>query len=553
MRVVRARLPLFLLAATLASAPALGQVTLVAVDPRDQLGSIQFNRLGEPADREIDTLPFSLKEGDLIRGSSSTAVAQFQCGNGTVTYQGAFRARMKPSPSEGCQLEILPGPAGDSAVYVENEGSTLQDGEVVFGTGGTWFALEVGHDSGDPRRKVVVFESWVWLLRKTPRGKARAAPEHEDRVRRLRDGVCRRVDTSLEVRDDLSRFEETGISDAEYRTAAEVYARAAVDHAIRLGTVTDGSAARAELEALYSAVLRNPGCRTAPGCRRVELATRLYRLGLAHQAILHFDSVRVLERTRLESLGVDPDRLRSLLPERDRRAFDRRLEERRDHAPRPPGRYSIDFDQGLRRGFDGRGQIVSTLSPGHGIGPATYGTIEVSVLGQRRHSGTANPRRAANHAMIYDSTCECGCSGGDPDLGTSTERPPLGNILIVSEDDDSTDPNDASEGGLLSFVFSKPVTIEGLTVKDLEEGGELRFYRHPNSKVSFREQKLSPTGDRDWRRIGGDHGTPAPRANYQKLRPVPGVRRLEVEINGSGAVDNILFALPESGDRPRRN
>jgi len=60
----------------------------------------------------------------------------------------------------------------------------------------------------------------------------------------------------------------------------------------------------------------------------------------------------------------------------------------------------------------------------------------------------------SNSAMIFDSTCggnATGCSGGDNDL----YKPMLGNSLIISEDGDGSDPDDAKDGGILEFDFSE--------------------------------------------------------------------------------------------------
>ena len=62
------------------------------------------------------------------------------------------------------------------------------------------------------------------------------------------------------------------------------------------------------------------------------------------------------------------------------------------------------------------------------------------------HITTHDP---ANHpAMIFDSADP---TGGDNDLATVDQQ----NILIISEDADSTDPDDNAAGGTLIFHFRK--------------------------------------------------------------------------------------------------
>ena len=91
----------------------------------------------------------------------------------------------------------------------------------------------------------------------------------------------------------------------------------------------------------------------------------------------------------------------------------------------------IDFE-GLAEG-----DIPDILRNGAGIsGDVIDG--DVSVFG-------SNPDFPdTNTAMIFDATCVEGCSGGDDDL----HFPELGNGLIISEDLDSSDPDDADGPGV---------------------------------------------------------------------------------------------------------
>ncbi len=114
----------------------------------------------------------------------------------------------------------------------------------------------------------------------------------------------------------------------------------------------------------------------------------------------------------------------------------------------------IDFE-GLAEGT-----IVSSVSSGSGIsGDVVSGFVSVDGF---------NPSFPTdNAAMIFDGTCGSGCSGGDVDL----EFPVQGNILIVSEDLDSGDPDD-NIGGRLDLDFSGfgpgTVFVNSLVVMDVE-------------------------------------------------------------------------------------
>ena len=118
----------------------------------------------------------------------------------------------------------------------------------------------------------------------------------------------------------------------------------------------------------------------------------------------------------------------------------------------------IDFE-GLAEGT-----IVTSVSSGSGIsGDVVSGSV--SVFGSNPDIGGG----ATNTAMIFDGTCGGGCSGGDVDL----EFPGQMNILIVSEDLDTTDPDD-NIGGRLDLDFLTPgfgpgtVFVNSLVVMDVE-------------------------------------------------------------------------------------
>lgn len=145
----------------------------------------------------------------------------------------------------------------------------------------------------------------------------------------------------------------------------------------------------------------------------------------------------------------------------------------------------------------------------------------------------------ANMAMIFDATCPpdtepADCSGDDPDLF----QPTLGNVLIVSEDGDGSDPDDAV-GGTLKFDFSTwgpdapsaTVCVESVDVLDQEEGGTIEVFSDGGG-TSLQSQALAITGD-------GGLAT--------EIVGVCGVDFMVVTFIGSGAVDNIAIELEENG------
>ncbi|MEO0971685.1 MAG: VPLPA-CTERM sorting domain-containing protein [Pseudomonadota bacterium] len=88
--------------------------------------------------------------------------------------------------------------------------------------------------------------------------------------------------------------------------------------------------------------------------------------------------------------------------------------------------------------------------------------ITLSVANQGTTDG--DPREL----MLFDA--ECGgdannCSGGDEDLFAPGE----GLVLIISEDNDSADPDDSRFGGDIIFDFAEAVPVVSLLL-DLDEG-----------------------------------------------------------------------------------
>ncbi|WP_299614391.1 tandem-95 repeat protein [uncultured Tateyamaria sp.] len=130
---------------------------------------------------------------------------------------------------------------------------------------------------------------------------------------------------------------------------------------------------------------------------------------------------------------------------------------------------------------------------------------------------TISATGGADQAMIFDTANP---TGGDGDLASTN----LNNALIISEDGDSSDPDDNGSGGTLTFAFDEPAFINRLTFLDIEEGAEVRFF-----DINGHEIKTVRVHDTD--------------NNGQSIVDfdVDGVARMEVELNGSGAIDNLVF------------
>ncbi|PWR02543.1 hypothetical protein DKT77_11495 [Meridianimarinicoccus roseus] len=132
-----------------------------------------------------------------------------------------------------------------------------------------------------------------------------------------------------------------------------------------------------------------------------------------------------------------------------------------------------------------------------------------------------------NAAMIFDTD---NISGGDHDLAVGD-----GNVLIISEDGDSSDPDDNAKGGSVCFDFDNPVDVASIVVIDTEEGGKINAYDADGNligtvDVPHLQDNTKATVDLDFE----------------------GVAKLEVVLNGSGAVDDLCYDKdgPNGGNDP---
>ena len=143
-----------------------------------------------------------------------------------------------------------------------------------------------------------------------------------------------------------------------------------------------------------------------------------------------------------------------------------------------------------------------------------------------------DPVRGENRAMLFDSRV---LTGQDADLvgpflsedGTMTLDP--GNILIVSEDGDASDPDDSASGGRLVFRFDAPVTILGFNVFDI------------NDSESITVTAFDLGGQVIARFTNGDRTVPNNGYIAFGGLDIEGVSRLTFRLSGSGAIDDLMF------------
>jgi broad specificity phosphatase PhoE len=124
-------------------------------------------------------------------------------------------------------------------------------------------------------------------------------------------------------------------------------------------------------------------------------------------------------------------------------------------------------------------------------------------------------------AMIFDSANP---TGGDTDL----LAPELGNVLIISEDGDSSDPDDNAGGGVLSFEWDEPVSLGSIGLLDIdlyETEGEVQLFDGAGEVIET--ISIPALGDN----------------SFQELTiGVNNAARMDVILAGSGAVTQVSYS-----------
>jgi hypothetical protein len=133
-------------------------------------------------------------------------------------------------------------------------------------------------------------------------------------------------------------------------------------------------------------------------------------------------------------------------------------------------------------------------------------------------------------AMVFDTD---DFTGGDDDLAApftdangATLSP--GNVLIVSEDGDASDPDDNARGGTITFDFDQAVTFEGFNVFDIDRAEDFTatFFDDAGMVVAMltNTQAIGNNGFQAFSDLG-----------------IMGVLRAEFSFTSSGAIDDFAF------------
>jgi Ca2+-binding RTX toxin-like protein len=123
-----------------------------------------------------------------------------------------------------------------------------------------------------------------------------------------------------------------------------------------------------------------------------------------------------------------------------------------------------------------------------------------------------------NPVMIFDTANP---TGGDDDLASDT----LGNVLILSEDGDSDDPDDNANGGTFEFEFTEVSTVNSLTFHDMDNGaGTVTLFDADGNVIDTIATPTTADGE-----------------TAELIIDTAGVSSMTVSLPGSGAIDNLSF------------
>ncbi|MEM0988198.1 MAG: vWA domain-containing protein [Pseudomonadota bacterium] len=162
----------------------------------------------------------------------------------------------------------------------------------------------------------------------------------------------------------------------------------------------------------------------------------------------------------------------------------------------------------------GTGTQVEESFDGFSNGQIITGGEGFSVRAVRAADGT----NGTNQAMIFDTNLS---PTADPDLEVS-----VGPILIISEDGNPIAPDDNAGGGTFFFEFDQVSDVDSLQFVDLEgtESGVIRLFDDAGTLITT--INANPTGNA--------------MVLSQDIN-VSGVKKMEVELSGSGGIDFVRF------------
>lgn len=122
--------------------------------------------------------------------------------------------------------------------------------------------------------------------------------------------------------------------------------------------------------------------------------------------------------------------------------------------------------------------------------------------------------------MLFDTN---NITGEDFDLAADN----LGNVLIISEDGDSEDPDDNAAGGTINIEFDRLVNVESIGFLDIDE---------PGSSISFYDRDAQIVQTVAIENLGDN--------SFQEINPgVTDVARIEIVFSSSGALTGLEYSV----------
>ncbi|MFW2586793.1 hypothetical protein [Sagittula sp. SSi028] len=183
---------------------------------------------------------------------------------------------------------------------------------------------------------------------------------------------------------------------------------------------------------------------------------------------------------------------------------------------------TVETEVPVEGGDSGSGvEVVQDFDEGQSGDTVSDQYAGVTVTAQR----TGDAADSENDAMLFDTANP---TGGDSDLAYTGQ----GNAIIISEDNDASDADDNAHGGTISFEFDTVADVAGLTILDVEEeGGSIDLYDVDGELIN---------------------SVAIPGAGNNSLQEIElnaeGVARLDVNLTGSGAVDDLRYTDSSSAE-----
>ncbi len=189
----------------------------------------------------------------------------------------------------------------------------------------------------------------------------------------------------------------------------------------------------------------------------------------------------------------------------------------------------IDFDRDSQGNLLPAGTVIDT---------------EYQDLGLTISALTRDGRPHPHGTMIFDTENPTGddidlgtpnSSVGGPGIGNGGQAGtpganlvPLSNVLILSGDGDSSDPDDAASGGTFVFEWDNPVDFKSIGIMDIEEPGS-RIITYDADGNELGTYEIPPLGDNSVQTVD---------LNAQNISS------MKVFFRGSGAITDLKYERP---------